>query len=154
MTGVGTRGRRATAAILVLAVAFLAEGLVPRAADAASAQPRDRMLALTNQDRSEHDKIQLALDAQLSRYAKQHSRQMADKGYLFHTTDLAAKLKGRDWSVGGENVGVASTLASLEKAFMRSKNHRKNILRKGFDFAAVGVFKKDGDFWVTVIFYG
>ncbi len=153
MTGAATRGRKATAVILI-AAAVLAQGLVARGADAASTQPRERMFALTNQDRSERDKALLALDAKLSQYAKQHSRQMAEKGSLFHTTDLAAKLKGRDWSIGGENVGVGPGLVSLEKAFMHSKDHRKNILRKAFDHAAVGVFKSDGQFWVTVIFYG
>jgi uncharacterized protein YkwD len=153
VTGAVTRGRRATAVVL-LAAAVLAQGLVARGADAAPARPRDRMLALTNQDRSERHKAQLALDSKLSRYARQHSRQMAEKELLFHTADLAAKLKGRDWSVLGENVGVGPTLAGLEKAFMRSKVHRKNILLKTFDHAAVGVFKSDGQCWVTVIFYG
>jgi uncharacterized protein YkwD len=79
---------------------------------------------------------------------------MASKGYLFHTADLAAVLKGRDWTIGGENVGVGSALTDLEDAFMASKLHRQNILRTTFDDAAVGVFKSDGEFWVTVIFYG
>jgi uncharacterized protein YkwD len=153
VTGAVARGRKATAVIL-LAAAVMAQGLVARGADAASPHPRDRMFALTNQDRSERHKALLALDAKLSKYATQHSRLMAEKGYLFHTTDLAAKLKGRDWSIGGENVGVGSGLSRLEKAFMNSKVHRKNILRRAFDHAAVGVFKSGGEFWVTVIFYG
>jgi uncharacterized protein YkwD len=79
---------------------------------------------------------------------------MATKGYLFHTADLNSKLKGLDWSIGGENVGVGSTLDGLESAFMRSTSHRRNILRTGFDHAAVGVIRSNGSFWVTVIFYG
>ncbi len=80
---------------------------------------------------------------------------MAHAGYLFHTEDLAAKLKGRNWSIGGENVGVGSSLDSLEDAFMASKVHRENILRKTFDPSAIGIYR-DGDdnVWVTVIFYG
>jgi uncharacterized protein YkwD len=79
---------------------------------------------------------------------------MADAGYLFHSEDLAAELEGLDWSMGGENVGVGSSLTDLQDAFMHSKDHRKNILNKVFDHAAVGVVKSDGSLWVTVIFYG
>jgi len=151
-----TRGRRAAAvALLLLVVAFLGQGLSPRYASAATQhRQRDHMLTLTNQDRTERDKAALDLNARLSRYAKAHSRDMAAKGYLFHSTDLPARLKSVDWSIGGENVGVGSTLDGLESAFMRSKDHRKNILRKSFDYAAIGIVKADGSFWVTVIFYG
>jgi uncharacterized protein YkwD len=38
--------------------------------------------------------------------------------------------------------------------FMESKPHRRNILRRGYDHAAVGVVKSDGSLWVTTIFYG
>jgi uncharacterized protein YkwD len=79
---------------------------------------------------------------------------MADAGELFHTGDLAAKLRGLRWSVGGENVGVAPSLDDLQDAFMASKPHRSNILREGYDHTAIGVVQSDGNFWVTVIFYG
>jgi uncharacterized protein YkwD len=79
---------------------------------------------------------------------------MADRGELFHTTDLAAKLKGLNWTIGAENVGVGPDLPSLESAFMASTPHRRNILRRGFAKAAIGVVESHGSFWVTVIFYG
>ena len=148
------KGRRALVVLSVVILGFLAQGLAPTGANAAGARPRDQMFTLTNHDRAAHGKATLGLDAKLSRYAKKHSREMANRGYLFHTADLAAVLKGRDWTIGGENVGVGSALTDLEDAFMASKPHRKNILRTTFDAAAVGVFKSDGEFWVTVIFYG
>jgi uncharacterized protein YkwD len=79
---------------------------------------------------------------------------MADAGYLYHSEDLTDVLDGVDWSMGGENVGVSSTLDDLQAAFMASKPHRKNILQEGFDHVALGVVKSDGNLWVTVIFYG
>ena len=112
------------------------------------------MLALTNQDRTDHDRPTLTLDEELSVYAHKHSQAMADAGFLFHTADLAAHLKGKDWSVAGENVGVGDTLPTLEDAFMASKPHRKNILRRGYDYAGIGVVLAAGALWVTVIFYG
>jgi uncharacterized protein YkwD len=112
------------------------------------------MLRLTNADRTDADRRDLDLDQKLSRYATKHSRDMAEAGYLFHTEDLAEVLDGVDWSLGGENVGVGSSLEDLEAAFMASKPHRRNILEKKFENAAIGVVRSDGNLWVTVIFYG
>jgi uncharacterized protein YkwD len=147
-------GSRSRAAIALLVVtAFFSQAFAPQPADA-STRRRGAMLELTNQDRSQHDRAALDLNATLSRYAKRHSRDMAEAGYLFHTDDLAAKLKGLDWTVGGENVGVGTTLDGLEQAFMDSSPHRKNILRPTYDHTAIGIVRSDGKFWVTVIFYG
>jgi uncharacterized protein YkwD len=154
METVAIRGRRTAAVALLLVVAFLAQGVRVSNANAATAQ-RDTMLSLTNEDRTSHQLAPLVLDNKLSRYAKQHSRDMAKTGYLFHTSDLAAKLQGLDWSLGGENVGVGSSLDGLESAFMNSPEHRDNILQKTYDHSAVGVFHDaEGNYWVTIIFYG
>ena len=155
MDRVRIRGRGFAGIALALLIVLLAQGVsADRASASSDHRRRARMLSLTNDDRAQRDKASLKLNAALSRYAKHHSRQMATKGYLFHTVDLPSKLKGFDWSIGGENVGVGSTLDGLEGAFMNSPPHRKNILRTAFDHAAVGVIHSNGSFWVTVIFYG
>lgn len=151
-----TRSRCGKAVIgFVLVLALFAPGIATDHARAAASESRtDQMLALTNGARATHDKAALGLNAKLSRYATRHSRQMANAGTLFHTEDLADKLSGLDWSMGGENVGVGPSLTDLQEAFMGSKTHRRNILRNGYDHAAIGVVKSDGNLWVTVIFYG
>ncbi len=144
-----------TAAGFLLVLALLASGIATdHARAAASSDRREQMLSLTNEDRAEHGKKVLALNAKLSRYATKHSRAMAAAGYLFHSEDLADELDGLDWSMGGENVGVGSSLTDLQDAFMASKPHRHNILQKRYDHAAIGIVKSDGTLWVTVIFYG
>lgn len=153
MVGVWSGRRKRVAAALLLSAALLAQGAFGPSA-VASSRRRDRMVSLTNADRTERGRDALDLDAELSRYAKKHSRAMVDAGYLFHTEHLASKLKGVDWSIGGENVGVGSDLEELQDAFMRSKPHRRNILRKGFEHIAIGIVSADDRFWVTVIFYG
>ena len=120
----------------------------------AVARNRDRMLQLTNEVRTDRDREVLELDPQLSRYALRHSRDMAEDGALSHSEDLAAKLKGVEWTMGGENVGVASSLDDVQAAFMGSEPHRDNILCDEYDHTAIGVVQSDGNFWVTVIFYG
>lgn len=156
MSQVLARSRRGGAAVAVLlSLVLLSSGIwTDHARAAAAKKPQKELLALTNEARSEHGKSDLALNARLSRYATKHSRAMAHKGYLFHSANLAAKLKGLEWSMGGENVGVASSLTDVQAAFMVSKDHRKNILQKVFDHAAIGVVESDGVIWVTVIFYG
>ena len=95
-------------------------------------------------------------EEKLGKYAKAHSRAMANDGYIYHSTgdQLRRALDGYDWELGGENVGVGGSLESLEDAFMASELHRQNILRRVYDHAAVGIVRADDQIWITVIFYG
>ena len=148
------RSGKAVAGFL-LVLALFSSGIATDHARAAASQDRkEQMLALTNEARATHGKSVLAMNAKLSRYATKHSRAMAAAGSLFHTEDLADKLAGLDWSMGGENVGVGPSLTDLQAAFMGSRPHRRNILQKRYDHAAIGIVKSDGTLWVTVIFYG
>lgn len=154
MTHVALRSRTRIAAVLLLWVSVLLSGVATDHARASARTDRHEMFQLTNDTRAKRDRDALKLDRELSRYALDHSEAMAHEGALFHTADLTDVLGGRDWSMGGENVGVASSLTDLQSAFMGSKPHRRNILQTGFDHTAIGVFESDGSFWVTVIFYG
>lgn len=155
MTQAVSRSRSRIAAVLLVCASMLLSGFATDLARAGeTADNRELMLRLTNEARSDHHRDLLELDRDLSRYALAHSREMARDGELSHSADLAAVLGGRDWSMGGENVGVADSLADLHAAFMGSEPHRKNVLRAAYDHTAIGVVKSDGSFWVTVIFYG
>lgn len=145
------------ATITLLMVGFLLVSTIPERAGARERTGRRiQMVNLTNDDRREHDRRALGFETRVSRYAKEHSEAMARKGYIFHSTEaqLRRALGDVDWSIGGENVGVGGSLESLEDAFMASKLHRENILRKSFDHMAVGIVREDGALWITVIFYG
>ena len=151
-------GRTALGVVVAFVLAaLLVVTLVPSSANAQERFGRRRqMLSLTNDDRRQHDRRALDFAGAMSAYAKDHSRAMARKGHLFHSTEgqLRTLLDGRNWSIAGENVGVGSTLESLQDAFMDSEMHRQNVLRPEFFRAAVGVVRDDGRLWVTVIFYG
>jgi uncharacterized protein YkwD len=153
MTKSVSRNRRQVALVFLLAAVLVSSGIAITPAHAGTGL-RSQIVQLTNDDRADKDRSALELDLQLSRYAKKHSQDMADAGEIFHTDDLAAKLKGNDWSAGGENVGIGPNLRDLEAAFMASTPHRGNILNREFDHLAIGVVESDGNFWVTVIFYG
>jgi uncharacterized protein YkwD len=152
-----TRGRRLGSLLALLVSGLLVLGAVGgTAVGDERLGPRRHMLALTNRDRVNHDRDALAFARRLARYAKAHSQAMADDGSIFHSTgnQLRRALDGYDWELGGENVGVGGSLESLENAFMASTDHRKNILRKVYDHAAVGIVRADDRIWITVIFYG
>jgi uncharacterized protein YkwD len=153
MTKSVSRNRRQVALVFLIAAVLVSSGIAITPAHAGTGL-RSQIVQLTNDDRADKDRSALELDLQLSRYAKKHSQDMADAGEIFHTDDLAAKLKGNDWSAGGENVGIGPNLRDLEAAFMASTPHRGNILNREFDHLAIGVVESDGNFWVTVIFYG
>lgn len=151
-------GRRAwSAAIAMLVAGVLVVGFAPGGVQAEErVGPRLQMVDLTNQDRRAHERRALEFQARVSRYAQQHSRAMAAEGYISHSTEdeLRDALGDVRWSIGGENVGVGGSLESLQRAFMASKSHRQNILRKTYDHMAVGIVRQDGSLWITVIFYG
>lgn len=152
MTMTSPNGKRIVV-VLLLCLPLLS-GQWTEAGAGGSPRYRARMLQLVNDVRERNDRRLLRMDRKLSRYATRHSRQMADAGYLFHTTDLESKLDGRKWSIGGENLGFAPSLRDVLGGFMDSRPHRRNILRRGYDHAAVGVVKSAGNLWVTTIFYG
>lgn len=149
---------RALRTVLALGIgATLVLGTVPAGAQATErVGRRQQLVQLTNQDRRERKRPALRFERRLSRYARQHSLAMARKGYLFHSTaaQLRGALDGVRWSIGGENVGVGSSLEGLQRAFMASKLHRRNVLRREFRHMAVGIVRQDDRLWVTVIFYG
>lgn len=156
---------------VLMVLAYLSTGFVftHTRADAAERPPavtapaqgsptemRGDFLDLTNEDRTDHDRRALRLARMLSRYATRHSREMADRGFIFHSSedDLRAALGGTEWAAAGENVGVGDSLEDLQDAFMASTVHRHNVLARTYDHAAVGIVVDDGRFWVTVVFYG
>jgi len=147
------RSPRQVALVLLLAAVLVSSGIGTAPAHAGTGL-RGEMFQLTNDDRSDQDRRRLDLDAELSQYARRHSQAMAEAGELFHTERLVAKLKDKDWSAAGENVGVGPSLSGIEAAFMGSTPHRRNILNREYEDVAVGVVESDGTFWVTVIFYG
>lgn len=94
----------------------------------------------------------LSLDRQLSKAARVHTWAMARQEKLYHTPSDTLRRRITNWTILGENVGVGGDVESLHKAFMDSPAHRDNILYKTFRYVGVGVLKRDGRMWVTVIF--
>ena len=115
---------------------------------------RRRLLSLTNSARRDHGIRGLDLNWRLSRDALQHSRRMAQSRTVFHTSDLYRLIRPWKPSTWGENVGMAGTVRRVHRMFMQSAAHRGNIFRARFSKIGIGVVRRGGHTWATVIFYG
>ena len=153
------RSPRTAVTRIALVATFLTAltALGPSPAQASSLTPRARMYRATNGSRLDHGVHRAYIHYTMSNLARRHSIAMANKGYIFHTANPSSfYLKGVRWSTWGENVGVTSgTIGGIEQAFMKSPDHRANILNRNFRRVAVGTYRDaDGYLWVTVFFYG
>jgi len=115
---------------------------------------RDKMLHLLNQTRRNHGLPVFRLNASLSHSAWLHSKAMAGRGYLFHTSDLYGTVRAYHPSMWGENIGEAGWLKLVRTLWMRSAPHRANVLKPGYRRVGIGVVRAGGMLWVTTIFYG
>ena len=135
-------------------VALLASAWAPAQAGSRSPNYRARLLRIVNDLRAHHGVRRLDVNIKLSRYAKRHSDEMADRRRLFHTNDLYSRVRAYRANAWAENVGAGGTLRSVARAWMRSYAHRLNVLNGRFHKTGIGVVKRGGRVWITQIYYG
>jgi uncharacterized protein YkwD len=146
-----------TALTRIALVATFLTAFTALAPSAHAATPRARMYQVTNGSRLNNGVHKVDIHYTMSKLAHRHSVAMANRGYIFHTSNPSSfYLKGVRWSTWGENVGVTGgTISGIEQAFMKSPDHRANILNRSFRRVALGTYRDaDGYLWVTVFFYG
>lgn len=140
-----------TALALGVAVALLASPSLPTAS--ATTSKEAGLFQLVNQTRTKRGIASLGLSDRISRLARHHSRQMASRRLLFHSSCLTCRFPIA-WNVLGENVGMASSVRRVHRMMMKSAGHRANILGSAFTGVGIGVVKKGRRYWVTEIFFG
>ena len=146
----GTPRRLGAAFALALTAVLVLGAFAPAQAQ----NRRHQMLQLINDELQDRGIGRIGLDRDLSAYAREHSQDMEQKDKLFHSDSLTTYLP-RAWSSWGENVGVGVTVRGLHNAFMRSDDHRANVLYRGYDRIGIGFARTPDDIlWVTVVFYG
>lgn len=107
-----------------------------------------------NHARTTHHEVRLYLSPTLSYRARRHSALMARRHRLFHTSPLSSVFSGFRWTIGGENVGYASHISTLYRAFMASTPHRANILRRAYRATGIGCVWRYARVWCTQEFMG
>ena len=147
--------------IAVVLSSLLVFGAAAERQTCANYWPSERLFARElNQLREDHGKERLRVDPELWRVARQHSREMAEQGFLVHSTAEELSKRVTDWQVLGENIGVASgekdemadVVERLLQAFYDSAEHRRIMLSGRWKHFAVGVVWRDDTMWVTILF--
>ncbi len=158
----------AVLAVALLAVVAAAAPQVSRSADAQTAdtvavkdcfghsislkRTEYRMLRLHNEARAKRDLRRLCVHPKLQRAAREHSRDMLEKGYFSHYSRGGKETPGErlhrygyDWSAYGENIAWGQgTLATPDKVFgqwmtnSEQNVHRKQILSRRYREVGIG----------------
>jgi uncharacterized protein YkwD len=115
----------------------------------------DEVVRLTNAERAEEGCEALRIDDRLRTAAREHSTDMAERGYFDHESPEGTspwdrmRAAGYD-APGGENIamGYPSPEAVVD-AWMDSRGHRENILNCRFEAIGVGVHfgSERGPWW-------
>lgn len=131
----------------------------PAATASAVSAYEQKVVELTNQQRAQNGLKPLFLDTELSKVAREKSRDMQSKGYFSHTSptygspfDMMKKF-GISYRSAGENIAMGQrTPEEVVNAWMNSEGHRKNILSTNFTHIGVG-HVANGNYW-TQMFIG
>jgi hypothetical protein len=121
------------ATLSIVATAFVGSAAL---ASPAFASPAGDLGVATNASRTSDGLPALALNAQLNAVAQAWADRLAAADVLSHNPALRNQVS--DWSVLGENVGMAGDVPTVQGAFMASPPHRANILDPRYTQMGVG----------------
>jgi hypothetical protein len=105
-------------------------------ASSASASPAGDLGTATNTARISAGLAPLTVNAQLSTVAQAWANKLAAAGTLSHNPALQTLVT--NWTVLGENVGMAGDVPTVQNAFMHSPEHKANILDPRYTQMGVG----------------
>ncbi len=109
----------------------------------------------TNHEREMRDRKTLATNNCLHKYAVRQARKMAEREEIWHQ-DLQRILADCHVSWVGENVaaGFPSGRSVVNDGWMKSPDHRENILARKFRLVEVAARKGDDDRWYAAQVFG
>ncbi|WP_087975170.1 CAP domain-containing protein [Oceanobacillus rekensis] len=116
-------------------------------------QFEQEVVELTNQERAKQGLSALQIDTELSKVAREKSRDMAVNNYFAHNSPTYGspfdmmKSFGVSYKTAGENIAQGQrTPAEVVDAWMNSEGHRANILNGDYTHIGVG-YVEDGNHW-------
>jgi uncharacterized protein YkwD len=157
-------------ALLTVLAAALATAPRPAGATAValeSGETEQAMIGLINRERETAGLSGLSIASGLRDVAVLRAQDMAAGDYLSHYNREGI---GAEWlldqhgvarSMTGENIGrttepsgypAMEVVKLLHDAFMRSANHRDNVLDQRFNQVGVGMASANGKFYVAIVF--
>ena len=118
-----------------------------------------QVVELTNQERAKNGLPALKLDVELSKVARDKSKDMQTKNYFSHTSPTYGspfdmmKAYGVSYQSAGENIAMGQrSPQEVVQAWMNSQGHRENIMNPNFTHIGVGHVTA-GNYW-TQMFIG
>lgn len=137
--------------LVVALVVVLAATLTPAAPASAidrrtPAEIRNRVEYLINRQRVRHGLRRLRVSDKTQYWARDHARDMARRGAIYHDSNLGSEVPGGCGAIA-ENVGRTTAddaARSTMSMFMNSTAHRDNILKRRMTHMGIGVAKADG----------
>ena len=118
-----------------------------------------QVVELTNQERAKNGLPALKLDVELSKVARDKSKDMQTKNYFSHTSPTYGspfdmmKAYGVSYKSAGENIAMGQrSPQEVVQAWMNSQGHRENIMNANFTHIGVG-HVTTGNYW-TQMFIG
>nr|WP_044337931.1 CAP domain-containing protein [Rossellomorea aquimaris] len=116
-------------------------------------QYEQKVVELTNQERAKQGLPALKVDTELSKVAREKSRDMQANNYFSHDSPTYGspfdmmKQFGIQYSSAGENIAMGQpTPEEVVQAWMDSEGHRKNILSSNYTHIGVG-HVENGNYW-------
>ncbi|WP_226681587.1 CAP domain-containing protein [Sutcliffiella horikoshii] len=118
-----------------------------------------KVVELTNAEREKQGLAPLELDVELSKVAKDKSKDMQQNNYFSHNSpthgspfDMMKKY-GIQYNAAGENIAQGQqSPEEVVNAWMNSEGHRANIMNENFTHIGVG-HVEEGNYW-TQMFIG
>ncbi|MEI3597959.1 MULTISPECIES: CAP domain-containing protein [unclassified Oceanobacillus] len=118
-----------------------------------------KVVELTNAERAKQGLAPLQIDNELSKVARDKSKDMATNGYFDHNSPVHGspfdmmKNYGINYNAAGENIAQGQrSPEEVVNAWMNSPGHRENIMNSSFTHIGVG-FVEQGNHW-TQMFIG
>ncbi|GAA0598096.1 hypothetical protein GCM10009001_12770 [Virgibacillus siamensis] len=116
-------------------------------------QYEKKVVELTNQERTERGLEPLEISNELSKVAREKSRDMAENNYFSHNSPTYGspfdmmKQYGITYKTAGENIARGQrTPQEVVNGWMNSEGHRENILNESFTHIGVG-YVENGNYW-------
>lgn len=115
-----------------------------------------QVVQLTNVERSKHGLAPLQIDAELSKVAREKSRDMRANNYFDHTSPVYGspfdmmRSFGISYTSAGENIAKGQrTPEEVVNAWMNSPGHRANIVNNSYTHIGVG-YVQEGNYWTQM----
>ncbi len=150
------------ASLLCLGASSTAIAVNTPPATTALAQDESGLAAALNGQRQDAGIAPLTVDATLTGIARDRSGDQVSRGYFSHTTPDGRTIfdiltaDGVNWTLAGENLAESRGEDPVNAAitgFMRSPEHRDNVLNAGYNHVGVGAAEAaDGTTILSVVF--